>query len=205
MAVDAGGSDAAPRRRRRWLTIAARWLRPGVLAIGVLFFALPFLTVSCETPGGFGHVSAGGTTTWSGFVLATGGTPTRTAEHVLPESQSANDLLGVQPLVLLALLLVVAAVVCALVIVQPQTRRYVTIALAALASVALTAGLVVARHQVVGLVADQLQQPGRTIPPDRTPASYVSIGHGFVLIMATLWLVILVDLGWWIRGRRRRR
>lgn len=179
----------------------SRWLRPSTLGLVLIAFALPFLTVSCDTPGGFGHVSAGGTTSWSGYDLLSGSEPGRTAEHLLPAAESATDDLGLQPLVLMAYALVVAATVCALVIRARQRCRLVTVVLAGLASVGLAAGLLLARAQAVTLVSEQLAD--REIPPDRTIASFVDVGGGYVICQVLLGVVLVVDLVWWLAGRRR--
>jgi len=47
------------------------WCRaPSTLALALLVFLLPFLSVSCDAPGGFGRVAQGGTTSDTGVELA---------------------------------------------------------------------------------------------------------------------------------------
>lgn len=185
------GTAVAGRRARWWRR--SRWVRPPVLALVIGFFALPFLTVGCDTPGGFGRVSAGGTTSYRGFQLAFGLAPTRSpADHVLPVGQGVDDRLGVQPLAILALVLVVAALVASVVVSTARLRRGVCCGLSAAALVATVVAVLVVRTRLVDQVASQLR--GRSAPPDRTAASYVVWGNGFTLAVVALAVVALVDL-----------
>ncbi len=191
---DAGAdhqSEAEPLRARVWTSL--RWVRPPVLALVLAFFALPFLTVGCDTPGGFGRVSAGGTTSYRGYQLAFGLEPSRgPVEHVLPDGQGVDDRLGVQPLAVAALLLVLAALTASIVVSTAQLRRLICCVLASTALVATVVAVLVVRTRLVDLVADQLHD--RPVPPDRTAAGYVSWGAGFGLTVVMLAAAGLVDL-----------
>lgn len=48
----------------------ARFGSPTVLGVALLLFLLPFLAVSCDVPSGYGRLTPGGTTTYSGLSLA---------------------------------------------------------------------------------------------------------------------------------------
>lgn len=183
------------RRARVWS--GSRWVRPPVLALILGFFALPFLTVGCDTPGGFGRVSAGGSTSYRGFQLAFGLDPSRTpADHVLPPGQGVDDRLGVQPLAVVALLLVVAALIASILLARRgrsiQERRITSCALSAAALIATVVAVLVVRTRLIDQVADQLH--GRVVPPERSPADYVAWGNGFSLTTIGLAVVALVDL-----------
>lgn len=174
-----------------------------MLALVVGFFALPFLTVGCDTPGGFGRVSAGGTTSYRGFQLAFGLDPTRSpADHVLPVGQGVDDRLGLQPLVILALALVVAALVASVVVSTPRVRRALGCGLSGAALIAVVVAVLVVRTRLIDRVADQLHD--REVPADRTAASYVVWGNGFTLAAVVLAAVALVDLYLLLGGYARR-
>ncbi|MFD0555595.1 hypothetical protein FB566_0802 [Stackebrandtia endophytica] len=183
------------------LRVRPRWLRSGLLGLGLVFFGLPFTLVSCETPGGFGHTRQGGTTEWTGYDLATGSEPNRS--NLRPPGEFLTDVVPAQPLMAAALALLIIAVVCSLAMSRPQARRCVSAALAGVTAAVLTAATLLARFEVIELVTDQLSD--RTLPDGRTPESYVSIGGGYTLTMLTLATVLVADLYWWLRHRRTRR
>lgn len=195
MATTSGA--AAPRRWRRH----TRWVRPGTLGLGLGLFALPFVAVSCDAPGGFGRVSPGGTTSWSGYQLATGAEPSRTTENLLPAAEAATDHIGLQPLFTAALVLLIAAVVVSFVVPRVQRRRLLSFWLVAATLAAAIAGVVVASQQVTALVVDQFA--GRDLPEDRTPESYVGVQAGFWAFVILLAAILVVDLVLWQSGRRR--
>lgn len=189
----------ATRPARRRFARHSHWFRPSFLAFGLLLFALPFITVACDTPGGFGHVSQGGTTSWSGYALAIGGEPNRTVEHIVPAAEARGDILPIQPLIAIALALLIAAIVCALAIGRTQRRRLVSVVLVASTALALVAGAMLARHIVIGMVAEQIA--GREIPAGAVAADYVGFGRGFELLLVLLVVVLVADLVLWLRGR----
>lgn len=192
-----GPPPSSPGRWRRH----TRWLRPSTLGLGLVLFALPFVAVSCDTPGGFGRVSPGGTTSWSGYQLATGADTSRTTENLLPSADAASDHIGLQPLVTASLVLLIAAVVVGLVVPQVQRRRLLSFWLVAATLATMITGVVIASQQVIALVADQLA--GRELPDDRTPDSYVSVQGGFWAFVILLAAVLVVDLALWQSARRR--
>src|SRR5947207_3332653 len=76
---------------------ASRWLSPVGFVLVALFFVLPFVSVSCDAPGGFGRAAPGGTTTYTGLTLVTGGTPeVAPTDRVRPAADRRDDRLGVQ-------------------------------------------------------------------------------------------------------------
>src|SRR3954453_8421168 len=96
--ISLSGPAARPSRMRRIARIGS----PITLALALVLFALPFLSVSCDAPGGYGRMNAGGTTTYTGLDLAFGTAPSVDADHLRNPTQQQSDDLGVQLLVALA-------------------------------------------------------------------------------------------------------
>jgi len=196
-------AEEPDRTGRSALVGSLRWTR-SVLLVGVLaFFALPFLTVGC-VPAQFGTQSAGGSTTYSGYQMSFGLDPTRGRENLLPAQESLPDQIGLQPLALIALVLVVVGLVASFVVNDPRTRRLVGLATAALAAVVLVAAVMVARSTLVSLVTDQLD--GQELEEGRVPGDFVGSGQGYVLTLLALLLVALGEgVALFLAARRTRR
>ena len=79
-----------------------RWLRPAGFVLAGLFLLMPFIAVSCDTPGGYGRAAPGGTTTYTGTDLISGGSPEVTEDKV---REGADQKLDPQPLAMAAALL----------------------------------------------------------------------------------------------------
>ncbi|GAA2103178.1 hypothetical protein GCM10009841_20180 [Microlunatus panaciterrae] len=178
-----------------------KWLRPSLLGLVLLSFFLPFVTVSCDTPGGFGRVDAGGTTSYSGFDLVFGGEPERSASQLLPPGKGTSDLIGVQPVAVVGLALLLAALVCSLVIRRPELRNVTVAALGVATVVALNISQLLVHLELSRMVAAQLA--GRSVPPGARPGDYVRAGQGFALAMTGLGLVVLGEFI--VLGLRMRR
>lgn len=195
------------RRAAAWNALS-RAVSPGLLALAALCFGLGFLTVSCDVPGGYGRAAPGGTTTYTGVDLAAGGRPSVDATHLRPPAERADDDLGVEPLVAVSLLLVVAATAVAAVGGSVRVGRHhlLVAGLAAAAMLALAAGVFRALRRLEGRIGAQL-------PADADPSRYVSLGRGPLLCLALLALVTAGHLAAsavpperrrWPRLRRRR-
>jgi actin-like ATPase involved in cell morphogenesis len=186
------GSGRATRRRG--------WMRPGLLVGVLLCFVLPFATVSCGLPDGYGRADPGGTTTYRGAVLAVGGTPEVTGGHLAPRSRWREDRLAPQPLLIGAMLVTFAALAVA---VDRRLRRRDRgrshAVLAILAGVA--AGLLVAGELVVLRLIETRVREGGKVPPDQAAGDFVGTGVGFWLALALLLVVVTVEL--WTRRLRR--
>ncbi|GAB4062985.1 hypothetical protein GCM10028777_04630 [Angustibacter speluncae] len=177
-----------------------RWSRTVVLALVVGFFALPFVTVGC-VPVQVGSQSAGGSTGWSGLALALGLDPARGAENLLPREQWLPDDLGLQPLVLVALLVVLAALAASVVVTDARTRRLVGLASAALAGVLVLVSALVTRSGLVALVTTQVGT--QDLGDGRTPSDFVGLGAGVVLSLVALLVLVAGELVALLVARRR--
>jgi hypothetical protein len=171
------------RDRRLWvLRRIVRVASPTTLVFALLLFVLPFLTVSCDTPGGFGRTERGGTTSYSGLALAVGSSPSIDDDHLRPVSQQEDDELGAQPIVLAAFVALVATLVMCI---RSRTQRAVRMGLGAIAGVALAVGVLVARASLVDKVATQADHP---FPKGKEAGDYVNVGAAF---WASLVMVVL--------------
>ncbi|MGI8457079.1 MAG: hypothetical protein ACR2LI_03050 [Propionibacteriaceae bacterium] len=178
-----------------------RLLRPTMFALTLGCFTLPFLTVSCTKPGAFGRVDSGGTTSYSGFDLAFGSDPHRSADHLLPPAQWRGDSLGDAPLLWIALAFVVAGLVIPLVIRRSADRERASAVAAGLALVAVIGGAWVARRELAGLVA--ADAAARRVRLNDAATTYVGNGQGLVLTVVLLIGTLVVELVL-INARRRR-
>lgn len=148
-----------------------------VLALLLCF--LPFLSVSCDTPGGFGRMEAGGTTTWSGLDLAVGSTPSVDEANLRPAAEQQSDDLGWQPVVAIGILTLAGAVVLTV------FKRWRAAAIAGFGAAGLLViGELTARSKLVDMVALQVTEP---FHQGKTAGDHVSLGTGF-------WLVIFLTM-----------
>ena len=189
-----------PRRGRRVLRTAGRILSPAVLLLALLFFGSGFLTVSC-TPAGYGRAAAGATTTYTGGDLATGAAPH--VEKLRPAEEYQPDRLGVQPLIAVAGLLLLAGALAAIALpTRRQTRHRDLAAIAAAAAVCLVIGETLARSAAIDRLADQLPHP---LPPNRQVSDYIHVGGAFWASLGLTLLALLGHAGAALRARRRTR
>src|SRR5262245_25281108 len=132
---------------RGWPGRVGRIASPTGLALVLLGFTGGFLLVSCDTPGGYGRLKQGGTTTYTGVQLATGQSPTVETAHLRPAGQREPDRLPAQPLFAVSAACVLAA--GAIVLARRRNRHELTSAFAVGAAFTLTAGTLHARTLVV--------------------------------------------------------
>lgn len=152
----------------------ARVGSPVTYALALLLFLLPFLSVSCDAPEGYGRTTAGGTTSYTGLDLALGTSPAIDTDHLRPIADQANDDLDMQPLVIVAAVALLAALVTVLI-----AKRYkLSTILGVLAATALAIGLLLARSSLVDKLGDQ----STTIPPGKSASDYVAVEAGFWLV-----------------------
>ncbi|GAB3855666.1 Hsp70 family protein [Dactylosporangium cerinum] len=184
-APPAGGSaPAAPRTPLR-----RRWRSPATALLVLLCFALPFATVSCGLPSGYGRAKTGGATDYTGFDLATGGAPdVGPADQVRPPGEQREDRLDPQP-AYAATLLLLAAIAAVAGLGSDRRRRTVTAGLAALAALTLVAGQAAVTDRLKAAVLAQSR------PPDgKTVDDVVGTGTGFWLSVTLLTVLALANL-----------
>ncbi len=164
---------------------------------GLLLF-MPFVAVSCEAPGGFGRAAPGGTTTYTGMDLVTGGTPEVSPADKVREGP--HETVPAQPMAIIALLLITAGVVVTLVVGQVLIRRAVATILAGLAALALTVNQLTVQSLLIDRVQAQLTV---AIPAGKQTADFVRTQSGFWLCVITLIVLVMVYGAGWIRNTTR--
>lgn len=169
----------------------ARGVSRWTLAIALAVFLLPFVTVSCATPGGHGSVGAGVTARYSGLTLAIGGAPMlEAAENVpSPGPPTADDRVPLQPPFTLALVLTAAALIAVL---RGRERRALaaTVASGAAAASAVAGLAIVDRWLTDRIVATLVRQSNPRLATT-DPATYVNWDLGFLALV----LLLLVTAG----------
>ncbi|MET7423432.1 Hsp70 family protein [Dactylosporangium sp. NPDC005555] len=174
-----------------------RWRSPATVLLILLCFALPFATVSCEPLDGYGRAQRGGTTQYTGFDLASGGSPAVSpADQRRPPDPRHPDRLDPQPPHIAALLLLAAILAVTAGLAHDRRRRAVTAALAGLAVLVLTAGQLIVTDRLAGAVVAQSR-----LPEGKAAADMVGTGPGFWLAAT---LLALLAAGNAVLLRRRR-
>jgi hypothetical protein len=185
---------------------AGRFFNPTTLILAGLCFVLPFVSVGCDTPGGYAGASPGGTTTYNGIALVVGGEPEVTPGKERPVPPGEDDRLPPQPAAAAVLLLVVAATGFAIRTHEPRVRRAAVGGLAAVGATVLLVNQALIQAELTLRVSDhltRLAQTGVQLNPAKTARDYVHTGQGFVLCLVLLALVAVVNgIGWW-RARAR--
>jgi hypothetical protein len=187
---------------------AGRALSPITLVLAGLCFLLPFVTVSCGTPGGFGRSAPGGSPAYTGVDLVVGGAPDVSPERLRPLPAGEADELPPQPAAAMVLVLVVAAIGFAVRVRAARPRRAALAVLGGVAATALLVNQALVEAEVTLRVADHLTryvQSGQKIPDTGSTyaGDYVDTGPGFVVCLVLLAVVAVVNgVGWW-RTRRR--
>lgn len=184
--------DVSRQRRTPATVLRAVWRRAsaGWLLLAALCFLMPFVTVSCDVPGGFGTQRPGGSTTYRGVDLVTGGDPQTTAEHARPPAERRSARLGVQPFAVVALALTVTALAASLLLRLGRARRIWVAATATAAALALVLGQLTVRSRLAAMVAEEA---GDQLPPDRRAIDFVHNGDGFWVVTGLLVAVATVS------------
>jgi hypothetical protein len=167
-----------------------------MLVLAGLSFVLPFVTVSCDVPGGYGRAAPGGTTTYTGLDLATGGSPdVAPIEKVRPRGEWREDRLPPQPAADAVLLLILAGTVLAVTVSDRRGRRATVAVLAGVAATALLVNQALAEADLRVRVGEQMTRP---LPAGKVVRDFVHTGPGFVVCLILLLLVGVINLiGWW--------
>jgi hypothetical protein len=178
------------RRSGRWVSFS------GFVLVAILFL-LPFVTVSCAAPGGYGRAAAGATTNYSGVDLAVGGSPA--VDGLLrPPAERHTDELPVQPIATLALLVVIAGAVVVALVRAVRARRLSAAGTALAAAVLVGSAVASAQALVEARLREQLTVE---MPAGKTAADFVGTGTGAWLCMVVLALLGGANLfGWWRAG-----
>ncbi|HLT11745.1 MAG TPA: hypothetical protein VK028_13235 [Micromonosporaceae bacterium] len=173
-----------------------RWFSPTGLVLAGLCFALPFVTVACDTPGGYGRAAPGGTTTYTGFDLALGDEPTVSPpEKLRPLPAGQDDRLWPQPAAIAVLVLVIGGVAYAVTVRDARTRRAGVAVVGAVAMTALLVNQALVESELAVRVGEQLTGPP---PAGKGVRDFVQTGAGFVACLLVLALVTAVNvIGWW--------
>lgn len=163
-----------------------RGLNPGAFVLAGLLLAAPFVTVSCDAPGGYEQAAPGGTTSYTGFDFVTGDEPGVTADHLRPAGEGGDGSIGPQPVAIILLALLIAGAVAAIVLAHRRRRRGTVAAIAGAALTALLLNQAIVQNTIEQKLVRQLTV---AMPAGRTAKDYVHTAAGF------LWcLVILVTL-----------
>jgi hypothetical protein len=186
-----------------------RWASSGIIGLALAcFLLLPFVSVSCAAPRGFGSGGGGVTTSYTGVTLATGGEPrVSPANRPLdPAASTAEDHVQPQLLVAGGLVLVIAAFIFGFT--ANYRRRNVTVgALAILAALSTLVGTLRFRAHLNDAMASKLAR----VSPDALANFAAKHGRdSLVQVTNTVWLVAvllllaaginLVVLAWSPRG-----
>lgn len=187
---------------RRVFRRVGRSLSPTALILAGLCFGLPFVSVACDTPGGFGRAGPGGSTTYTGVDLVTGGEPDVTPpDKLLPQARWRDDRIAPQPVATIALLLIVAGAVVTIAASDPRIRRASATAFAGGATVLLVTNQALVESAVEAMVAGQITQP---LPAGKAVRDFVNTGNGFGLCFMLLVVTGAANAIGWFRLRSRR-
>jgi hypothetical protein len=186
---------------RRVLHRIGRWFSPTALILAGLCFALPFVSVACDTPGGFGRAAPGGTTTYTGLDLITGDEPSVTPDRLRPRAQWREDRLPPQPVGTIVVFLILAGTVATVVASDTRVRRAAATVFASGAVVLLVVNQGLVESALTAMVEDQLTQ---VLPAGKTERDYVHTGSGVGICLLLLAATIVVNGIGWFRVRPRR-
>lgn len=175
-----------------------RWFRPTGFVVAAFFLLLPFVTVSCDVPGGYGRAAPGGTTTYTGVHLLTGDPPDISPPDKVREG--TDQRLDPQPLMLVVVLLLGAGVVVAVAVQNRMVRRAVATVLSGLAAIGLLANQITVEALLRERLRAQVTQP---LPADKEIADYVHNQPGFWLCLATLVFMVMLNGVGWFRSANR--
>jgi hypothetical protein len=186
---------------RSFLRKVGRGLSPTALILAGLCFLLPFVTVACDAPGGYGRAAPGGSTTYTGVDLVVGGEPdVSPPEKVLPADLARDDQLVPQPGGAVVLLLIVAGTGFAIRMKDRRLRRASVAALACAAATALLVNQALVEAELAVRLGNQLTA---SLPEGKALRDYIHTGPGFGLCLVLLLLVAALNaIGWW-RARPR--
>lgn len=179
----------------------ARRVSPWLLGLAIIVFVLPFVSVSCSTPKGYGSAGGGITARYAGFTLAFGGNPTVEADDGTPAPGLLTPEDTIPGQIAITIGLALAAAAFALAVARPA-RLGERIALPVVAVVALLVGALGFDQWFTTKITDRIAMLGVSPQVGFPPEEYVKTDVGFVL--AVLLLVTTALLNGFALVRRRR-
>ena len=177
-----------------------RGFGPGAFILAGFLLAAPFVTVSCDAPGGYGRAAPGDTTNYTGLDLVTGGRPTVTGGHLRAADHIQDDTIGPYPLAIMLLAVLVAGAVTAMVLAEPRRRRGAVTIIGGAAVGVLFLNQAIVHDAVEQKLVRQLTVP---MPVDHTAKDYVHAGAGFLWCLLVLVVLTVANLVAWRRARTR--
>lgn len=179
-----GLSIKQPTRRHQ----VVRWASSGIIGLALAcFLLLPFVSVSCAAPRGYGSGGGGVTAAYTGVTLATGGEPrVSPANRTLdPAASTFEDHVQPQLLVAAGLITVIAAFVVSL-SAGYRRRNVIVSALAILAALWTVVGTFRFRAHLTDAMAEKLG----SVSPDALANFTAKYGRdNLVQVTNTVWLV----------------
>jgi hypothetical protein len=183
---------------RRGITQLGRF----ILGLAMLAFLLPFATVGCGAPRGYGSVGGGVTATYRGVTLALGGAPELRAPEgsPAPPALTAEDVSPPQLNVTAALALTIAAFVRSL---AAARRRAAWVAGLTAGAAAFT---LLAQLDLDRTWTDRIVERLRSVQPAALqaadPTNFVLPGIGFWILLLLLALAVVLNVGLTLLERR---
>jgi hypothetical protein len=192
-------SSTPPGRSER----VARRLSPWLLGLAVIVFVLPFVSVSCSTPRGYGSAGGGYTARYSGLTLAFGGNPTVEAADRAPAPGplTPEDTIPGQIAVTIALAVTIAAFAVSLVRPAQVVAR---VAMPIVAAAGLVIGVTGFDRWLTARIVDRMATLGVPQQQGFPPERYVTGDGGFGVAVALLVVTALLNAFAFLRRRRSR-
>src|SRR5688500_1011295 len=127
--------------RPGWIRRTAARLSPFLYGLALLAFLLPFVSVSCATPRGYGSAGGGVTATYRGITLVPGGMPALAAPENAPPvtGPTTEDYVTPQPFAVGAFVLTIVGLVASIWPLATARRRAAKAAIGAAGGVICTA------------------------------------------------------------------
>ena len=182
--------------RPGWVRRTATRVSPLLFGMALLAFLLPFVSVSCATPRGFGSAGGGVTATYRGLTLVTGGMP----ELSVPENGPAitgpvaEDAVSPQPFAVAAFAATIVGLAAALWPIGTGRGRATRAAVSGLVGLVSTAAAFAFFDQNrTTRIVERLASAGSARLATADIDKFISPGLGFWAILALLTLATLLN------------
>jgi hypothetical protein len=182
--------------RPGWVRRAATKLSPVLFGFALLAFLVPFASVSCATPRGYGSAGGGVTATYRGITLVTGGMPELSVPENGPQicGPTAEDNVTPQPFAVGAFALTVVGLAAALWPLWTPRRRALKSAIAAAGAAFSTAvAFVLFDQRRTAQIVERLTSAGSGGLAQADVGAFVAPGLGFWAILLLLSLAALLN------------